>query len=138
MASNILLSERIKSLRGEQNTWSTVEHALQNNELDAALLKVFFKTWQSQGYEAAVAGLPHDDDPNIDITEEEIQDKAVHLLHADDWEAIANTPLQTNIDDVQAKIRQIVLKLMFVDSTMASIDSEIQDLTLAQQTGPLT
>lgn len=145
MAQNPLITVKINSLRYDIQHWRNVKQVLTNKLYDAILMVNFFRTWNTNGYNSAVDGLP-DDNPdtsaNEAVSEDEFKRKAENFFNKD-WSQITDpnsdgtvtqNELADNVAAVMSRVRQIIGEQSFVDGSIDDIDREIKDLSLIQKT----
>lgn len=138
------LSFRLKTLGSDINTfWRPVRQKITDQMYDIALLQKFFKTWENsvaidnktnyEGYNDALKTLPKDNpDTALDegISESQLKDK---------FQTFFNKPLEySNYEEVQAlknqynelkgKVIYYLAQQMSMDSTITSIQSEMDNL----------
>lgn len=150
---NPLNGPRMNALLSSQSTWQAVSDAMSSNQIYyMGLLRNFYNTWVTQGYDAAKATLP-DDDPktpsiNEGVTEEELGNKANQYLGkptdgSAGWIPVpgsntspedTNELLQNNMDIVKDKVRLYLGQKSLADGEVDALESQIKQLEIEQST----
>ncbi len=149
---NPLTGTRMNALLSSQGTWQTVSDAMSTNQIYyMGLLRTFYSTWVSQGYDAAKGTLPKDNpdtDANEAVTEAELGNKANKYLGkptngSAGWIPVpgGNTSsedldklLQGNIDTVKTQVRLYLGQKSLADDEVDAIQSQIDQLNIEEST----
>lgn len=144
MAQNPLITVKINSLRYDIQHWRNVKQVLTNKISDAILMMNFFRTWNTNGYDSAVEGLP-DDKPdtstNEAVSEDEFKGKAeqffnktwTQITDPDANGTVTQNEIANNVAAVMSRVRQIIAETSFIDGSIDDINREIKDLSIIQK-----